>query len=106
MHGEHTRPVRPGPSPDAPRLYHARHDPDGPANLSTTVAHAIAESMGVDVTDGTFSLYDSVDPDALDALFRSTHDGRQRTGGVVSFAVDGYRVFVYGDGCVLIEPPT
>nr|WP_290815903.1 HalOD1 output domain-containing protein [Halovivax sp.] len=94
-----------GPSPAVERIYEARHDPDGPADRHATVAHAIAEATGVDVTDGSFSLYDRVDPDALDAIFRDARDGRRRTGGVVAFPVGAYRVFVYADGRILIEPP-
>lgn len=87
------------------RVYRARHDPDGPANLSTTVVHALAECMDVDVTDGSFSLYDAVDPDALDALFRPTGDGTPRRGGMLVFYVDEYCVSIYGDGEIIIEPP-
>ncbi len=88
-----------------PPVYHARHDPDGSAKLSTTVVHALAESTGVDVTDSTSTLYDSVDPDALDALFSSRHDGTPRTGGTLSFVVYDHRVIVHGDGRIIIEPP-
>lgn len=89
-----------------PPVYRAYHDPDGPATLSETIVHALAECMGVDVTDCDFSLYDSVDPDALDRLFRPRRDGTVRTGGTVSFPVQGHRVTVYGDGEILIEPPS
>ncbi|WP_408956981.1 HalOD1 output domain-containing protein [Natrinema sp. 74] len=89
----------------APSLYHASHDPDGPAALSTTVIHALADCMGVDVTDSRISLYDAVDPDALDDLFRPRHDGTPRTSGTLSFVVNGHHVRVRGDGEILIEPP-
>ncbi|WP_254531812.1 HalOD1 output domain-containing protein [Natrinema gelatinilyticum] len=90
----------------SPPLYRAAHDPTGPATLSTTVIHALADCMGVNVTDSRVSLYDTVDPEALDNLFRPRYDGRPRTGGTLSFYVDGHHVRVSGTGEILIEPPT
>ncbi len=95
----------PPASQSPPSLYRASHDPDGPAALSTTVIHALADCMGVDVTDSRVSLYDAVDPDALDKLFRPRYDGTPRTGGTLSFVVSGHHVRVSGDGEILIEPP-
>ncbi len=89
----------------SPSLYRATHDPNGPAALSTTVIHALADCMGVDVTDSRISLYDTVDPDALNELFRPRHDGTPRTGGTLTFVVDGHHVTVRGDGEIQIEPP-
>ncbi|RQG90498.1 HalOD1 output domain-containing protein [Natrarchaeobius chitinivorans] len=90
----------------SPSVYRAFHDPDGPATLSTTVVHALADCLGVDPTDGRISLYDTVDPDALDALFRPRHDGTPRSGGTLSFVVEDHYVTIYGNGEILIEPPT
>lgn len=89
----------------SPPLYRATHDPEGPATLSTTVIHALADCMGVDVTDSRISLYDTVDPDALNSLFRPRHDGTPRAGGTLSFVVGGHHVTVRGDGEILIQPP-
>jgi hypothetical protein len=61
--------------------------------------------MGIDATDSRVSLYDTVDPDALNSLFRPRHDGRPRAGGTLSFVIDGHRVTVRADGEILIEPP-
>lgn len=91
-------------TPRPPAVYRVTHDPDGPATLSTTVVHALADCLGVDVTDATFTLYDSIDPDALDAIFRPRYDGAARTGGHVSFVVQRHYVTVYADGEILIEP--
>ncbi|WP_049927822.1 HalOD1 output domain-containing protein [Halopiger goleimassiliensis] len=96
------------PSPTSSRsraVYRAVHDPDGPATLSTTVVHALADCMGVDPTAGRISLYDAVDPDALDALFRPQYDGTPRTGGRLSFVVDDHHVTVTAEGEILVEPP-
>lgn len=85
--------------------YHARHDPESAAKLSTTVAHALADVMGIEVTDSGFALYDSIDPEALDRLFAPAADGRLRSAGHVAFAVEGYRVTAYSDGRIVITPP-
>ncbi len=87
-------------------VYHATHDTDSAATLSTTVIHALADCMGVDVTDGNLSLYDSIDPDALDTLFRPRYDGTPRSAGMLTFFVHDYRVTVHSDGNILIEPPS
>lgn len=84
---------------------YAFHDPDSAARLSTTVAHALADVMGTDVTSTEFSLYDCVDPDALDQLFTPLADGRRRSSGHVAFNVLGYRVTVYSDGHIVLTPP-
>ena len=103
MNGRH--PPSPVSQSRSPSVYRATHDPDGPAALSTTVVHALADCLGIDVSDGRVSLYDAVDPDALDRLFRPRHDGRSRRGGTLSFRVRDHYVTVRGDGEILIEPP-
>ena len=92
--------------PSQPNTYHAHHDPSSPAKLSTTVVHALAEVMETDVTDTGFSLYDSVDPDALDSIFSLKSDGTPRSPGHLAFTVQGYRVTVYSDGHIVITPPS
>ncbi|ELY83141.1 HalOD1 output domain-containing protein [Natrinema altunense] len=89
----------------SPSLYRATHDPNGSATLSTTVVHALADCLGVDATDSRLSLYDAVDPDALNQLFRPRHDGTSRTGGVLTVVVEGHHVTIRGTGEILIEPP-
>ena len=84
--------------------YVVRHDFDGPAELTTTLVHALSDVSGVDVTDAGFTLYDYIDPDALDRLFKP-RDNAQRVNGMLSFAVWGYQVTVYSDGQIAIVPP-
>ena len=103
MHGQNQQPSTPAPT-DQP-VYRARHQPDGTAALSTTVAHAIADCLGIDVTESFAYLHDSIDPDALDTLFQPRYNGGPRTGGTLSFFVHDYRVRVSSDGEILIEPP-
>jgi len=84
--------------------YVTTHDPDGTSKLSTTVIHALADVMDSDVSATGFTLYDSVDPDALDRIF-APGDDTQRESGHVAFTVQRYRVTVYGDGRIVITPP-
>jgi hypothetical protein len=94
------------PDPTSARTdYHVYHDPESSARLSTTVVHALADVMGVDVTDTGFALYDSVDPDALDQIFSPRGDESPRAPGHVAFTVEGYRVTVYSTGEIVITPP-
>lgn len=85
--------------------FYAFHDPDSPAKLSTTIVHALADAMARDVTDTGFSLYDSVDPDALDQIFDFKGDGTPRPPGHIAFTVQGYRITVYSWGPIVITPP-
>lgn len=48
------------------RTYRVKHDFDGSAELTTTLAHAISDVTGLDVTDTAFTLNDYVDLEALD----------------------------------------
>jgi len=89
-------------TPAPPDTYRVHHDPDGSAKLSTTVIHALADAMGIDVTDTGFSLYDTIDPDALDRLFSGDDFAAP---GHVAFTVEGYRVTVYSDGHIVVTPP-
>jgi hypothetical protein len=88
-----------------PRTYVVEHDFDGPAELTTTLVHALSNVSGVDVTDTEFTLNDYVDPEALDALFKPKGDGEFRMSGRLSFTAWGYRVTVYSDGRIAIVPP-
>ena len=81
------------------------HDPEGTATITTTIVHAIASIADTDVSQGEFSLYDSVDPDALDRLFSRKADGTERSGGHVAFSALEHEVYVYANGDVIIYPP-
>jgi len=94
-----------GPTPQAqPNTFTAYHDIEGPAKISTTIVHALADVMGVDVTDIGFSLYDSIDTDALDSLF--TPEDERQLNGHICFFVEGFQVTVYGDGQIDIDTPS
>ncbi len=89
----------------ASQNYFVQHDFDGSAELTTTLAHAISDVTGIDVTDTGFTLNDHVNPEALDLLFKPKADGTPRTNGHVSFTVWGYQVTVYSNGQIAIVPP-
>lgn len=90
--------------PQAQQAYTVYHDFDGTATVTETVVHAIADVTGMDVTDADFALHDYVDPDSLNRIFASKHDGTPRSNGHVSFSVMGYRTTVYANGQVSIVP--
>lgn len=70
---------------------------------SSSVVEAVAAIEGVEPTS-LDRLYDSVDPDALDALFEPSGDAPLRDGdGHVAFTFNGYRVTVAATGAIEIR---
>ena len=74
---------------------------DSAESPSTVVVQAVVEALDRDAHEVT-PLHRSVDPDALDSLFATKHDGTPRTGGRVGFdhadcrvVVDGPKVAVF-----------
>ncbi|MFC4542271.1 HalOD1 output domain-containing protein [Halosolutus amylolyticus] len=86
--------------------YVFHHDSEGTATITATIVHALASIAETDVSQGEFSLYDSVDPDALDRIFSKKADGTERSGGHVAFTALEHEVFVYANGDVIIYPPS
>ncbi len=68
----------------------------GSQRTSQAVIAAVADAEGVDPVDLDRPLYEAVDPEALDSLFRSS--GRRELDGHVRFEYYGYEITVYGDG--------
>lgn len=91
-------------SPDERGVYRVQHDLSSPQSLSTTVTVAVADVAGVEPADIPEQLYDVIDPEALDKLFKSRDDGTPRRGGRLSFSLYGHHVTVRGDGSITIEP--
>jgi len=85
--------------------YVVTHDFGGSAELTTTLAHAISDVTGIDVTDTGFTIADYVDPGALDRLFRPKPDGTPRSNGQLSLTIWGCQVTVHADGRIVITPP-
>lgn len=84
------------PEFDEDDVVYRKHGADEGRPLSETVLRAIAEHEGVDLMDAEFTLYDVVDPSALDALFRFDREAET----TVSFAIGDSSVFLrdVGDG--------
>lgn len=80
--------------------YRVQHTGSEP--LSTTVAIAISDCIGVDSTE--FQLYNYVDPDSLDALFDPLRDATDGRRGWVELHVLGYDVSIYSTGEIEIRP--
>lgn len=68
-----------------------------PESIALAVVEAIAEREAVDPIDLDRPLYDVVDPDALENLFRVDHAGRPVGRGHVTFAYGDYLVRVSSD---------
>ncbi|SIR63192.1 hypothetical protein SAMN05421858_3016 [Haladaptatus litoreus] len=73
--------------------------------ISTVIAETIANHKGVDPAD-LEPLYETIDPDALDALFAHRTDGTARTTGQITFVHAGYEITVTSDRTVTVEPST
>lgn len=74
---------------------------------SQAVVEAVAEREGVEPTELVppeyETLYDAVDPAALDALFAPRANGADRADGSVTFPFCGYTVTVTADGTVSVD---
>lgn len=71
--------------------------------LSTAVIDAVAQAADVEPAELGTSLYDHVDPDALDNIFSDRHNGMPRGSGHVTFGLLDYEVTVYSDGHVVVR---
>ncbi|WP_167837337.1 HalOD1 output domain-containing protein [Halosimplex halophilum] len=76
---------------------------DRPAgtDLSIAVVEAVAEAKGVAPTEMEETLYDAVDPDALDRLFTDRETGE--LAGRVVFELEAHEVTVQSNGDVLVR---
>jgi HAD superfamily hydrolase (TIGR01509 family) len=84
-----------------------QHDWDSEGNVGTAVTAALAESLDTEPTELTPTLYDTVDPAAINALFAPCDDGTERsTTGHVSFRYDERRVVVTSAGRIEIQRRT
>lgn len=69
---------------------------------STAVVKAVARSRDCSPTE-LDSLEDSVDTDALNALFAPRYDGTSRESGSVSFSYADRHVVVFSDGRIVVN---
>lgn len=70
---------------------------------SLAVVETIASREGVDSAELDVPLYEAVDPDALDALFRKAPAARSGGPVRIEFTYCGYRVTVGSDGSVQVS---
>jgi hypothetical protein len=75
------------------------HHPDDDGELSTTILETIEAQKGESLHDADFHLYDDINPEALNDLFRE--DARGDT--TVKFNTDDVTVTLWGDGAVAIK---
>lgn len=68
--------------------------------MSTAIVSALSEAKGRDVTEDECILYNSVDPDALDGMFRERGDEDTVK---VEFTTHDAIVILWGNGQVSIE---
>lgn len=72
-------------------------------SVSTAVVRAVSAVEGVDHRS-LRTLAEVLDPDALDTLFRSRHDGSSRPGGCLTFVYSKCRVTVDNGECLTLQP--
>lgn len=72
-------------------------------SVSAAVSKAVGDRGDRERPD-TRTLYEVVDPDALDDLFAPTSDGAPRPGGRVSFIYENHRVVVQHGEYIEVNP--
>lgn len=75
-----------------------QYDPGGDDALSYRIVEAIEEHQNRDLSRSEFVLYDDINPDSLDDLFRENSSSNT----TVQFDTDGVTVSLWGDGTVEI----
>lgn len=74
--------------------------PDDDEPISTAIVSALSEAKGRDVTEDTCVLYDSIDPEALDGMFRQDSDDDSIK---VEFTTHDAIVVVWGNGRISLQ---
>lgn len=74
-------------------------------SLAVEVMEAVASAKGVDVMALETTLYEVVDPDALEQLFAPLADGTPRAGGKLVLEIAGCEVVVEATGNVTVSRP-
>lgn len=77
-----------------------RYTPDPGEPMSTAIVTALSDAKGRDVTEDECVLYNSIDPEALDGMFR---EGSRDDTIKVEFTTHDAIVVVWGNGGVTIE---
>lgn len=87
------------------RRYFVQHEFGGSVNLTTTIAHALAEATMADVRAVEQRLGAHFDPAAMDQLFKPPEDGLPRVRSDFGFTIWDLDVTVRCDGWVVISKP-
>lgn len=74
--------------------------PDDDEPLSSAIVTALSEAKGRDITEDECVLYDTIDPEALDRMFRGDSDEDTIK---VEFTTHDAIVLVWGNGRVTLE---
>jgi len=82
-------------------VYQARHDVTGDHSLGTSVLMALDELPDMDLEDSDTVLFEHVDLDALDDLFRPVAGNKRN--GRVTFSIDEYEVTATATGRITIR---
>lgn len=85
--------VEPGPV-----LTYEVNDDEDPSEAVVSAVAAVSDADPAAMEP----LAESIDPDALDALFADRYDGTPRANGAARFAFLGYELVVSGDGLVTV----
>ncbi|WP_135303675.1 HalOD1 output domain-containing protein [Haloarcula amylovorans] len=72
--------------------------------LSESVARAIADAEDIEPAQVASRVYDVVDPDALDRLFRPANDQTRREDAQLFFRLDDYEITIQGGELVVVRP--
>lgn len=83
-------------------VYDFTYEWDGDVPLSTWLVETV-ESLDDGLQSDGQTLFERIDPDSLDHLFRCVGDWGPRDEGVVSFPFSGFHVTVEAGGVVRIE---
>lgn len=95
--------VASAPGEDSSNVHQTVHDSEDDGTLVKTVLEALENASGLPIDEMSVRLYDSIDPDALDAIFAPTRNGPGRDRGYVSFSVGEFAVTVHADGRVFVR---
>lgn len=77
-----------------------RYTPDEDESLSVAIITALSEVKGRDITEDECILYKSIDPGALDSMFR---EGGNKNTVKVEFTTHDAIVILWGNGDISIE---
>lgn len=87
-------------SPEPQVACRLHHDWDRDTDVNMTILEAVSEATDTDLIDLP-SLYEHIDPDALDSVFRHSSGTRQAEGSV-SFEFAGHPITVHSSGEIVV----